>query len=479
MGASSGIGRATAARFAANGAKVVVAARGEAGLRSLVEQVRADGGDAVAEVADVTDPAQMRRVAQRAVTEYGGLDTWVHAAGVLLVAPFDETTPEEFQRVIDVNLMGQVHGAMAALPHLKQKGGALIHIPSTGAKRGVPLQSAYSASEHGIDGLVETLRMEVQRADLPISVTNVIPATINSPLFDQARTKIGVKPVAPPPIYQPDVVVDSVLYGPAPGRFGPPGRPPVRVAWRPLADRALAPRRRSVSRHQAAGARVARRLPLAGEVERQHLVPAGQRRQHRAELADETGEAGKSTRVGPVPSRCALTSEAAPSGPPGALNRISHSDRGHVGWGRMCVCRSPVVLTCSTSRSVVDALRSAAAALPRVEALVPRVAKTPSARPSSSSRRGRPRHRHGEGPPSGTLRSRVGLDAGGPSVRATAHCGTATATITSWVTATPSRRNSAHRPARCVARSPGSMTDTASCMPPHTPPAHWMRRRRN
>ena len=212
MGASSGIGRATAARLAKEGAKVVVAARGEAGLRSLVDEIRADGGEACAELADVTDPAQMRRVAQRAMTEYGALDSWVHAAAVLLVAPFEQTTPEEFQRVIDVNLMGQVHGAMAALPYLKQRGGALIHISSMGAKRGVPLQTAYCSSKHGLDGFVETLRTEVRRADLPISITSVMPATINTPLFDQARTKIGVKPVAPPPIYQPDVVVEAVLY---------------------------------------------------------------------------------------------------------------------------------------------------------------------------------------------------------------------------------------------------------------------------
>src|SRR3954467_14447323 len=212
MGASSGIGRATAARFAKEGAKVVVAARGEQGLRSLVEEIRAVGGEATAEVADVTDPAQMHRVAQRAVTEYGRLDTWVHVSGVLLVAPFERTTPQEFARVIDVNLLGQVHGAMAALPHLKRNGGALIHISSMGAKRGVALQTAYCASKHGIDGFLDALRTEGRRENLPISVTNVMPATINTPLFDQARTKIGVKPVAPPPIYQPDVVVDAVLY---------------------------------------------------------------------------------------------------------------------------------------------------------------------------------------------------------------------------------------------------------------------------
>jgi NAD(P)-dependent dehydrogenase (short-subunit alcohol dehydrogenase family) len=212
MGASSGIGRATAAGFAARGAKVVVAARGEPGLRSLVEEIRAAGGEACLEVADVTDPAAMRRVAQRAVDEYGRLDTWVHASGVLLVAPFEETTPDEFAQVIDVNLLGQVHGAMAALPHLKQHGGALIHISSMGAKRGVALQSAYTASKHGIDGFLDALRTEVRKENLPVSVTNVMPGTINTPLFDQARTKIGVKPVAPPPVYQPEIVVDAILH---------------------------------------------------------------------------------------------------------------------------------------------------------------------------------------------------------------------------------------------------------------------------
>src|SRR3712207_8966783 len=108
MGASSGIGRATAARLAEEGAKVVAAARGEAGLRSLVEEIRALGGEACAEVADVTDPAQMRRVAQRAVTAHRRLGTGGHAAAVLLVAPFQRAKPEGVQRVNAENLMGQV-----------------------------------------------------------------------------------------------------------------------------------------------------------------------------------------------------------------------------------------------------------------------------------------------------------------------------------------------------------------------------------
>jgi NAD(P)-dependent dehydrogenase (short-subunit alcohol dehydrogenase family) len=129
MGASSGIGRETALRFADRGARVVVSARGKEGLNSLVEEIRGKGGQATAVPAEVTDFEQVKAVADRAVEEYGRLDTWVHLAAVGLFATFEQTTPEEFKRVIDVNLMGQVYGAMAALPHLKREGrGALIHI---------------------------------------------------------------------------------------------------------------------------------------------------------------------------------------------------------------------------------------------------------------------------------------------------------------------------------------------------------------
>jgi NAD(P)-dependent dehydrogenase (short-subunit alcohol dehydrogenase family) len=213
MGASSGIGRETALRFARNGARVVVSARGEEGLDSLVEEIRREGGEAIAVPADTSEFEQVKAVADRAVEEYGRLDTWVHLAAVGLFATFEQTTPEEFERVIDVNLMGQVYGAMAALPHIKREGrGTLIHISSMGAKRSIPLQSAYCASKHGIDGFLEALRVELKHEGWPISVTQVMPATINTPFFDKARTKLGVKPVAPPPIYGPNIVADAILH---------------------------------------------------------------------------------------------------------------------------------------------------------------------------------------------------------------------------------------------------------------------------
>src|SRR5215208_7918013 len=164
MGASSGIGRETALRFADRGAKVVVSARGEAGLASLVDEIGREGGEATYVIADTSEFDQVKAVADRAVEVYGNIDTWVHLAAVGLFATFEETTPEEFERVIDVNLMGQVYGAMAALPHIKREGGgALIHVSSMGAKRSIPLQSAYCASKHGIDGFLESLRVELRR----------------------------------------------------------------------------------------------------------------------------------------------------------------------------------------------------------------------------------------------------------------------------------------------------------------------------
>ncbi len=213
FGASSGIGRQTALRFAQRGARVVVAARGAAGLQSLVDEITRDGGEATAITADVTDFAQVKAVADGAVARYGRLDTWVHAAAVAIYALFDSTTPEEFKQVIDVNLTGQAYGAMAALPHLKREGrGALIHISSVEGRRAYPYHSAYGASKHGVVALTEALRVELMHEHWPISVTNIMPASINTPFFNKARTKLGVKPAPPPPIYQPSLVADAILF---------------------------------------------------------------------------------------------------------------------------------------------------------------------------------------------------------------------------------------------------------------------------
>ncbi len=129
VGASSGIGRETALRLTARGARVVVSARSREGLDSLVEEIRSAGGEATAVVADAAVFDQVKSVAERAVEEHGRLDTWVHLAAVGLYATFEQTTPEEFERVLQINLLGQVYGAIAALHQIKRVGwGDLIHI---------------------------------------------------------------------------------------------------------------------------------------------------------------------------------------------------------------------------------------------------------------------------------------------------------------------------------------------------------------
>lgn len=213
VGASSGIGRETALQFARRGAKLVVSARSQPGLESLVNEIEQMGGAVMAVPADVAVFDQVKAIADKTVEQYGRLDTWVHAAATGVLAPFDQITPEEFQRVINVSLMGQVYGAMTALPHLKREGrGALIHISSVEGLRSMPLQSPYSAAKHGLEGFLEALRVELEHEGMPISVTSVKPSVINTPFYNHVRTKLGVKPTGIPPYYQPKLVTDAILY---------------------------------------------------------------------------------------------------------------------------------------------------------------------------------------------------------------------------------------------------------------------------
>lgn len=213
MGASSGIGRATALAFAARGATVVCSARDEGGLATLVKEIQSKGGKAVAVVAEVADADQMRGVAELAAQELGGIDTWVHLAAVMVHARFEDTTPEEFARVIEVNLLGQIHGALAALPHLRQSGGgSLICVSSVESVVSLPFQSAYAASKHGVKGFLDALRHELRREGANINVVNILPSGINSPLFQKALTRLGVEPRPTAPVYAPELVARAILH---------------------------------------------------------------------------------------------------------------------------------------------------------------------------------------------------------------------------------------------------------------------------
>ena len=133
-----------------------------------------------------------------------------------MYAPFEQTTPEEFERLLTVNVIGYVHGIKAALPYMRQgSGSALIVISSIESQISLPYNSAYAASKHALHGLVQALRIELNHDHAPISLTEIMPASIDTPLFAKAGTKLGVEPMGIPPIYPPSMVADAILYAAA------------------------------------------------------------------------------------------------------------------------------------------------------------------------------------------------------------------------------------------------------------------------
>jgi NAD(P)-dependent dehydrogenase (short-subunit alcohol dehydrogenase family) len=211
-GASSGIGLVTARQAAHRGACVVLAARNENDLCDATAAIRRDGGRAVYAVADVADAAQVDRVADTALREFGRIDTWVNNAAVSMYGRLMDLSIEDMRRQMDVNYWGQVYGSRAAVPHLRRAGGALINVGSALSDRAIPLQGGYCAAKHALKAFTDTLRMELEAQNIPIAVTLVKPASIDTPFFEKARTYLGVEPQPVPPVYAPEVVADVILH---------------------------------------------------------------------------------------------------------------------------------------------------------------------------------------------------------------------------------------------------------------------------
>lgn len=212
-GASSGVGRETALEFGHRGASVVLAARNREALDEVAKQIERLGGKAYVVVTDVAEWEQVERLAQRAVEHFGRIDTWVNNAAASTYATVEQMSVAEIERMIQVILMGQIYGMKAALPVMKRQGqGTIINVASALAKRSVPLQSAYCAAKHGIKGFTESFRLELEQQGSGIQVTLIMPSSINTPLFNHARSKMGVKPQPIPPIYEPRVVAEAILF---------------------------------------------------------------------------------------------------------------------------------------------------------------------------------------------------------------------------------------------------------------------------
>jgi NAD(P)-dependent dehydrogenase (short-subunit alcohol dehydrogenase family) len=211
-GAGSGIGRETALAFARRGATLVVAGRSPDALDSLVDEVDRVGGRGLAVPTDVSDYPQVEALAGRAVDRFDRIDTWVNNAAISTYGTVEQMAPDELRRVIEVNLLGQIYGMKAALPHLEATGaGVLINVSSTLGRRGVALQAAYCAAKHGVLGFSESLRLELQHGGSKVAVVDVLPSSINTPLFAHARSKLGVLPMPIPPVYEPRVVAETIV----------------------------------------------------------------------------------------------------------------------------------------------------------------------------------------------------------------------------------------------------------------------------
>lgn len=211
-GATSGIGLATARLAAEKGARLVLAARNEEALHDIANELESDRVEVDVVVADVGREADVERIAERALARFGRFDTWVNNAGVSIYGRLEEVSLKDHRRLFDTNYWGVVHGSLAALELLRTHGGTIINIGSALSARSIPLQGAYCASKHAVKGFTDALRMEVEEAELPVRITLLMPAAINTPYARHAKNYLDVEPRNPSPVYAPEVVAETILH---------------------------------------------------------------------------------------------------------------------------------------------------------------------------------------------------------------------------------------------------------------------------
>ncbi|MBV9732142.1 MAG: SDR family oxidoreductase [Verrucomicrobia bacterium] len=213
-GASAGLGRAIVQAFAKNeGARIGLIARGKERLEATKRNVERLGGEALILQADVSDASAIEAAADKVESEFGPIDVWVNDAMTSVFSPVKQMTPAEFKRVTEVTYLGFVNGTLAALKRMLPRDyGTIIQVGSALAYRGIPLQAAYCASKHAIQGFMDSLRSELIHDHSHVHVTMVQMPAMNTPQFDWVKSRLRGRAQPVPPIYQPEVGAEAVVY---------------------------------------------------------------------------------------------------------------------------------------------------------------------------------------------------------------------------------------------------------------------------
>ncbi|MFC2947748.1 SDR family oxidoreductase [Virgibacillus sediminis] len=213
-GASSGVGLVTARKAAAQGAKVVLAARNEDALKQLADELNRLGHEAVWVKADVGKELDVQRIADTAKEAFGGFDTWVNNAGITIFGNAMDVSDGDIRRMFDTTFWGVVYGSRAAVKHFKERGsaGALINIGSIFGDVGTVIQSTYAAAKHAVHGWTNSLRMELEAENAPVSVTLVHPGRIDTPYNEHAGNYLEEHPAHGGMIYPPDAIAEAILH---------------------------------------------------------------------------------------------------------------------------------------------------------------------------------------------------------------------------------------------------------------------------
>lgn len=215
-GGSSGIGLTTAERLVAAGARVVLVARGEAGLADASARL---GRAAEVIAADVRDPDDIARAVTRAAALPGGLDAVVADAAAAAYGPFVEMAVEDYRATVESTLLGALHTAHAALPHLAPRGGTLVFVGSVAGRAPVPWLAAYTAGKHGVRGFARSLAAELRALRIPVRIALVHPGPVNTRFWKRVRTPDGRLPPTLHGAYSPETVaieIERALRGQGP-----------------------------------------------------------------------------------------------------------------------------------------------------------------------------------------------------------------------------------------------------------------------